>query len=89
MSIIVFGQNYDTYDNPGLMLALLQWGAIICVISIILKTIICIIALIAIIAIIYFCANPLPKVEKRGQIPGLTGGKHSYIEQAAIAAKIL
>ncbi len=26
---------------------------------------------------------------KRGRIPYLTGGKHSYIEQAAIAAKIL
>ncbi len=52
-----------------------------------------IIAIIAIIAIIYFCANRPPKVVKRGRIPGLTGGKHSYImielEQAAIAAKIL
>jgi hypothetical protein len=52
------------------------------------KKIIGIIAIIAIIAIIYFCANRLPKVEKRGRIPGLTGGKHSYIEEAAIAAKI-
>ena len=52
------------------------------------QKIIGIIAIIAIIAIIYFCANRLPKVEKRGRIPGLTGGKHSYIEQAAIAANI-
>jgi hypothetical protein len=50
---------------------------------------IAVIAIIAITAIIYFCANRLPKVVKRGRIPYLTGGKHSYIEQAAIAAKIL
>ena len=69
-------------------MSLLQWGTIICIIAIITKTIICIIVLIAIIAIIYFCANRLPKVEKRGRIPGLTGGKYSYIDQAAIYAKI-
>ena len=27
-------------------------------------------------------------MEKRGRIPGLTGGKYSYIDQAAISAKI-
>ncbi len=44
--------------------------------------------MIAIIAIIYFYANPLPKVVKRSRIPGLTGGNHSYIQEAAIAVKI-
>ena len=89
MAIMVILRTYNTYDKPGLLLALFQWGTIICIIAIIItNTIIRIIALIAIIAIIYFCTNRLPKVKKRGRIPGLTGGKHSYIEQAAIAAKI-
>ena len=82
MTLMTIRVYYWHYFNGELLFALFM------IIAIITKTIIRIIALIAIIAIIYFCANRLPKVVKRGRILGLTGGKHSYIEQAAIAAKI-
>ncbi len=78
MTLMTIRVYYCHYFNGERLFALLLFT----------KTIIRIIALIAIIAIIYFCAYRLPKVKKSGRIPGLTGGKHSYIGQAAIAANI-
>ena len=75
MTLMTIRVYYCHYLNGNLLFALLLLSQKI-------------ISIIAIIAITYFCTNRLPKEEKRGRIPGLTGGKYSYTDQAAISAKI-